>query len=60
MSSECEWLRSCTYPRMHKCPLCDSQNIRISYSKKIRDYFFKWFLNRVPFLPQVPLTLLPA
>jgi hypothetical protein len=34
---------------MQKCPLCDSQNIRISYSKKIRDYFFKWFLHSVPF-----------
>jgi len=34
---------------MQKCPLCDSQNIRISYSKKIPDYFVKWFLNRVPF-----------
>ena len=34
---------------MQKCPLCESQHIRISYSKKIRDYFFKWFLNRVPF-----------
>jgi len=34
---------------MSKCPLCDSQNIRISYSKKILDYFFKWLLNRVPF-----------
>ena len=32
-----------------KVPSLRFPKLRISYSKKIPDYFVKWFLNRVPF-----------
>jgi len=35
--------------KMRRCPRCDSQYIRISYSKKMLDNFAWWFLSRVPF-----------
>jgi hypothetical protein len=41
------------YSRMPKevtrCPLCDSQYIRVSHSKRIFDFFVRLFLDKVPF-----------
>ena len=34
---------------MLRCPRCDSQYVRISYSKKILDNFFWWFRDKLPF-----------
>jgi hypothetical protein len=31
------------------CPHCHSQDIRVSHSTKILDFFARLFLNRVPF-----------
>ena len=32
-----------------KCPLCASQDVRISHSRTILDFFVTLFLDRVPF-----------
>lgn len=32
-----------------RCPLCDSQYIRVSHSKKILDFFVRLFLDKAPF-----------
>ena len=44
-----KWRRNCTVPRMLRCPRCDSQHIRASYSKSTLDSVVKWLLNKVPF-----------
>ena len=37
------------YKEITNCPRCNSQDIRISHSTKILDYFARWLLDRVPF-----------
>ena len=34
---------------MRRCPRCDSQYIRVSYSRKILDHLVWWLLNRIAF-----------
>jgi hypothetical protein len=47
--SSARWPRSCSLPRMQKCPRCDSQYIRASCSKSTLDSVVKWLLNKLPF-----------
>ena len=41
--------RAIRSPKYVGCPRCTSQDIRISHSKTILDFFVRLFLDRVPF-----------